>query len=64
MCIELRDLLKEYDRRVGLALIPFYLSKQEYIQQEIKDCRSDNKQNLEDEKFLKKMLENIKKSLD
>ena len=64
LCLELRDLLKTYDRRVCLALIPFYLTKKDYIEDEIASCQKDGNRNMEDEKFLKKVRKNIQRSLD
>ena len=57
-------MLKTYDRRVCLALIPFYLTKREYLDEEISSCQRDGNRNMEDEKFLKKMRKNIQKNLD
>ena len=64
LCLELRDLLKTYDKRVCLALIPFYMAKKEYLDEEIISCRNDSGRNMEDEEFLKKMRKNMQRCLD
>jgi len=33
MALELRNLCKVYDRRVSLALIPFYMEKEKYLKE-------------------------------
>jgi len=58
--LELKGLCKAYDRRVGLALIPFYLERIENLNQDLANPENTPKE----EDFLKNMLDNIQRDLD
>jgi len=47
--LELKNLCKLYDRRVSLALIPFYIEKKEFIEERIAKKEEDDPElNLKD----------------
>jgi len=39
--LDLKNLCKDYDRRVGLALIPFYMERLDYLEEEIANKAND-----------------------
>ena len=63
MLVDLKYMCKDYDRRVALALIPFYLERLEYIKDQImdKDNRGDDEH--QDLEFLRTMKVNIERDL-
>lgn len=63
MMIDLKQLCKVYDRRVSLALIPFYKDRIEFLNEEIYNKQSNEDTPKKDVEFLKKMRENIMKDL-
>ena len=56
--IDLKHLNKIYDRRVSLALIPFYQERIEYVQSE-----RDQKKTRKDAEFLDNILKNLHNDL-
>lgn len=63
MMIDLKQMCKVYDRRVSLALIPFYMDRIEFLNDELDQKMQDNAPP-KDIKFIERMRENIKADLD
>ena len=55
---------KVYDRRVSLALIPFYMERLEYLKEEIRTQEASDKNTTKDLTFLRNMQTNIERDLD
>jgi len=63
--LQLKWLCKNYDRRVGLALIPFYLDRIDFIEEQIHNKQNQDPENsVKDIEFLKNMKKNIERDLD
>ena len=62
--LNLRTLCKHYDRRVSLALIPFYLEKKDYLEEQIAQKENDANVSFKDIEFLRQMKDNIEKDLE
>lgn len=60
MVLRLKHLCKLYDRRVGLALIPFLIEKKEFLRDTIKAKREDQESE-QDIEYLETMLTNVEK---
>ena len=63
MMIDLKQMCKVYDRRVSLALIPFYMERIDFLADEIHQKEVDGASK-KDIQFLYRMRDNIKTDLD
>lgn len=63
MMINLKQMCKVYDRRVSLALIPFYMERIDFLAEEINQKEVDGASK-KDIQFLQRMRDNIKSDLE
>lgn len=64
LAVDLKHMCKSYDRRVSLALIPFYMERLEYLKGEIDTQEASEKNTTKDLTFLRNMQTNIQRDLD
>ena len=63
MMINLKQMCKVYDRRVSLALIPFFMERIDFLAEEINQKEVDGASK-KDIQFLQRMRDNIKSDLE
>ena len=66
LMLDLKHLCKDYDRRVGQALIPFLMERIENVEMELKKKKSQDVRDRfkKDIQFMEKILKNLKIELD
>jgi hypothetical protein len=59
----MKELYKEYERRTSLAMIPFYMSRIDYIKQEMSNKHSQDNVTEEEKLFLQQNFDETERLL-
>ncbi len=64
MALELNELYKDYEKRTSLAMIPFYMSRLEFMNNELVNKQRLHATPREDLEFLEKNIDETQRLLD